>query len=93
MDVMNERVTSCGRDGMMAVEFGASVQKALLDAVTRGGWPAAAVSDVCATVDENPTRRFHGRLEGTDFRAVGGRVFHANTPIVLSAVFEIEDSN
>ena len=88
---MDECVTPCGRDGMVAVEFGSAVEEALLDTAAGGCWPAAAVADVCATVDENPTRSFHGRLEGTDFRAIGRRVFYEDAPIVSSAVFKIED--
>ena len=93
MEVMDERVTSCGRDGMVAVEFGAAVEEPLPDSAAGGGHPAAAVADVRAAVDENPSRDIHGRLEGADFRVVRRRVFDEDTPEVLTAVFKVEDGS
>ena len=93
MEVMDERVAPCGRDGVVAVEFGAAVEKALLDTAAGGGHPAAAVADVRAAVDENPSWNVHGRLEGADFRVVRRRVFDEDTPEVLTAVFKVEDGS
>ena len=63
MEIMDESVTPCGRDGMMAIEFGAAVEEALFDSAAGGCHPAAAVADICAAIDENPSRRVHGCAE------------------------------